>query len=307
MRILLLVFIMLISISTIARSGSISYETHIAFEDSLTTQLDRLNVGAVYERLSRSGSPENINFWDGCDAAGVFGAGASCSLNASSYTSKSDLQVGSGWDELGVNLTSNATGIQNERLYAQTESNSREAGSSLLSGSFQVGFSDEMVDEILNGDDQGIRLGYGFSWLGFGVFDDFDGVIGQWSSMPIVGDEYLSDGRRVRSSLRARVTAASVDSSLRPVEASKTIFDEVLTTDGEMGMTFPPGLESYGFSQGEIVSFRLNVEQRLWTDHAPVKVPEPSSYVLLLASLLGLGIFRFSSRKPKGNGFTPVH
>lgn len=299
MRLLPFVFIMLISISTVARSGIISYETGIVFEGGLTTQLDRLNVGAVYERLSQSGNPGDNNFWDGCDAAGVFGAGALCSLNAASYVLKADLQVGSGWNELGVNLISNLAGIQNESLDAQTESNSGESGLSSLNGSFQIGFSDEMVDEILYGDNQGIRLGYGFSWLGIGAFDDFDGVIGKWSSMPIVGVEQLSDGRLVRSSLRARVTAVSVDSSLLPVEAPKTIFDDVLMTDGEMGMNFLPGLDSYGFSEGEIVSFRLNVEQRLWTDHAPVKVPEPNSIALLIAGLLGMGTFRLASLKEK--------
>ncbi|WP_303293824.1 hypothetical protein [Marinobacter sp. ST-43] len=297
MRLLPFVFIMLIS--TVARSGIISYETGIAFEDGLTTQLDRLNVGAVYERLSQSGNLGDNSFWDGCDAAGVFGAGALCSLNAASYASKAALQVGSGWNELGVNLISNLAGIQNESLDAQTTSNSGEPSFSSLAGSFQIGFSDEMVTEILRGDNQGIRLGYGFSWLGFGVFDDFAGVIGKWSSMPIVGVEQLSDGRLVRSSLRARVTAVSVDSSLLPVETAKTIFDEVFMTDGEVGMTFPPSLDSYGFSQGEIVSFRLNVEQRLWTDHAPVKVPEPHSIALLIAGLLGMGTFRFASLKAK--------
>lgn len=298
MRICLLLFISLVTFSTTAFGGAITYETRIAFEDGLTDQLDRLNVGYAYEHLIKTNESRSEGFWDPCDSPDAFGISVSqCSFRPASYELKSGISGGGGWSNLWINLTSNIVDIQGSSLVAQTESSGRGSNASSLSGSFGIGFSDEHIAEILAGNDQGIRLGYGFSWIGFGMFDAFDGVRGQWSSLPVTGVDQLPHDLLVRSSFRTRITATSTDYSLQLAEAPKVILDETLTGAGEVGMTFPPDPASYGFTEGDIVSFRLEVEQRLWTERSAVKVSEPSSIALLLASLMGLGLVRFSSKK----------
>jgi hypothetical protein len=298
MRIFVPILVGFVGISMNAHSGGISYTTSIAFDNGLTDQLDRLNVGYVYERLSKANGFKDDSFWNRCDAAGVFGLSARCSSNASSYDPEADVSGGNGWSELELNLGDNF-GIQGESGSVEAKSSGRGSDASSLSGSFQIGFSDDMVNEILAGSDQGIRLGYGFSWIGFGMLDGFNGIVGQWASMPIVGVDQLPADLLIRSSLRTRVTAYSSNYSLQPLEKPKVIFDETLAGDSGVGMVFSPDASSYGFTQGNIVSFRLDVEQRLWTERSVVKVPEPHSIGLLLASLMGLGVVRVFSKKTK--------
>lgn len=299
MRIFVPILVGLVAVSMNAHSGGISYETSIAFDDGLTDQLDRLNIGTVYERLSKPEDPGSESFWSGCDAASIFGTGALCQLNASSYSAETGLGSLGGWHLLGQNLTANIGELAGEKFYSQTESSGRGSDSSSLSGSFQIGFSDDVVNEIMVGNDQGIRLGYGLSWIGFGIFDDFNGVMGQWASLPVEGADQLSKDLSIRSSFRVRITAGSTDYSLQLAEEPRVILDETLTGDSEIGMIFPPDPASYGFTKGDIVSFRLDVEQRLWTERNVVKVLEPNSIGLLLASLVGLGVVRVFSKKTK--------
>ncbi len=294
MRLSVALFVGLVSVGTTAHSGVISYETSIGFDDSLTDQLDRLNVGFSYERLSKTIDSEAGGFWDECDGPDADGISVSrCSFRPEAYTLEADISGGNSWSGIGPTLNSNIADIQGDSFFSHTESSGRGGNSSSLSGSFAIGFSEAQIQEILDGNDQGIRLGYGFSWIGFGFFDEFDGVLGQWASLPVVGLDHLPSELMVRSSFRTRIIATSTDYSLQLAEEPKVIVDEMFTGEGGTGMTFSPDPASYGFTSGDIVSFRLDVEQRLWTERSAVKVPEPGMPGLLLLGLIGLGLTRF--------------
>ena len=298
MRLYVSLFVGLVSVATTAHCGVISYETSIGFEDGLTDQLDRLNVGYFYERLSKVQGSGGRGFWDDCDGPDSDGISVSqCSFRPDSYTLEAGISGLGGWNTLGVNLTGNIADIQLDSLSSETKSEGRGGNSSSLSGSFEIGFSEEQIQEILDGNDQGIRLGYGFSWIGFGLFDDFEGVLGQWASLPVVGLDRSPSGIMVRSSFSTRITATSTDYSLQLADGPKLIVDETFTGAGEKSMTFPPDPASYGFTSGDIVGFRLDVEQRLWTERRAVKVPEPNSTGLLFAGILSLVAFRLFSKK----------
>jgi hypothetical protein len=298
-----LIFFVLVGVSQFANAGAISYGSRIAFEDRLTDQLDRTNVGSYYERLSKTGPSSGTGFWDECDAANIYLVNAPCALNADAYESIYGGTSGGGWNLFGLNLNSNIRDIGDESFFASTESEGRGTRSSSMAGEFRVGFSDEMITDIKNDDNQGIRFGYGFSWIGRGVVDEFEGVIGQWGSqLSTLGREIPSE-LAIYSSFRTRITARTGYYDGQPIdEDPKVIFDQTFNGDGESGMTFPPDPAAYGFIEGDYTAFSFQVEQRLWTERKPAKVSEPNSLAILGFSLFALFALRKTAFRSKAVG-----
>lgn len=271
-------------------SGSVSaspiqYQFNLSFQDQATNQMDRLNHGLIYERVTRGASADIGEFWGGCDEALPPGTSAPCGSNTSDYTTKFFSSFLSSWELLDVNINNNFA-IDGEVFGAETRTDSSDGSS--LSGSFTMHLTDDLIRDAMLGEGEGIRLVTNFSWLGFGALDMFEGVTGQWSTELIADNFETPDGFFLESSLLTKIKASSVDTGLGLVEGPNVIIDQVIEGNGEGSGLFSPDLSFYGFEDGEVINFSASFEQRLSLSKTIHAVPEPGTTFILSLGILGI-------------------